>query len=150
MIDAKITIDTAQALKALEAIDAQETRRRMAEAVADENVLPALAKYPPQSGKKMQWASEKQRRFVMAGIKDGSIHVPYQRTGRFGSSFQKQPISDGIAVASSLAYAPFVRGPDQAPYHRGNWDTLEDLAQSLEDAAAITATAALLDEVANA
>lgn len=150
MIDTTITIDTTQALKALDAIDAPATRQKMASAVADENVLPALRQYPPQSGKKMTFVSEKQRRYVMAAIRSGAIQVPYHRTNRYGTSFQKQVIPDGIAAVSQLSYAPFVRGPSQSPYHRDTWDDLEALASSLEDAAAITATAALLDEVGNA
>lgn len=150
MIDAKVTIDATQVQKALQALQDEATRQRMAEAVADDNVLPALRQYPPQSGKPMQWASEKQRRYVMAAIRAGAIQVPYQRTGNYAASFQKQPIPDGMSVVSQLAYAPYVRGPGQAAYHRGNWDTLEDLAQSLEDQAAITATAILLDAVGDA
>ena len=150
MIYAKVTIDDTQVRKALDALTSEQTRRDMAERVADENVLPALRQYPPPSGKPMQWASEKQRRYVMAAIRSGAIQVPYQRTGNYGNSFQKQTIPDGMSVVSQLAYAPYVRGPGQAAYHRDTWQTLDDLATSLEDAAAITATAVLLDAVGDA
>ncbi len=145
--DLKVTIDVTQALKALEAIDSPATRTAVATTVADEVVLPALHKYPPKSGKKMQWASDKQRRFFFAQLRAGAIQVPYQRTGDYGRSFEKQGISDGVALVSGLAYAPYVRGPGQAAYHKGNWTSLEELATSLESLAALAATAAIVEEV---
>lgn len=147
MIDLSLTIDVRQALAALQALDIGALTPKIANAVADEDVIPALHKYPSQSGKKMQWASDKQRRFVMAAIRRGDIQVPYRRTGDYGNSFMKQPTSDGVALVSNLSYAPFVRGPGQAEYHRGTWDTLEELADGLEADAALTATGVIVDEI---
>lgn len=152
MIDAKITIDATLAQKALQALTAEETKQKMAEAVADINVLPAIQNYPPQSGKKMEWASDKQRRGFFAKLRDGAIQVPYRRSGDYGGSFAKQPIPDGTMLVSHLPYAPYVRGmdPPQAAYHKGNWDTLEQIADKVEDQAAVTATAVLLEAVEDA
>lgn len=150
MIDAKVTVDASQALAVLQAIQDDAMRQRAAERVADEVVLPALAKYPEQSHKKMQWVSEKQRRFVMAAIQSGDIQVPYVRSGDYGASFQKQPFSGGLALVSSLSYAPFVRGPGQAEYHKGNWTTLEDLAEELTEDAALAALAEVVETIGDA
>lgn len=150
MVDFSVKIDISQAQAALDALDPRALTLKIANAVADEVVLPALHKYPPQSGKKMQWASEKQRRFVMAQIRAGAIQVPYRRSGDYGRSFQKQQMGDGVNLVSGLAYAPYVRGPGQAAYHRGTWDTLEDLATQLEGDAALAATAAIVEAIGDA
>lgn len=146
MIGLDVKIDAAAALKALEKIDDPALIKRIAEAVADEDVLPALKKYPPQSRKPMQM-TPKQRAWFFAQLRSGAISAPYQRTGRYGQSFQKQPMSNGVALVSGLSYAPYVRGPGQAAYHAGNWDTLEQLAQQLEADAALTATGVIVDEI---
>lgn len=152
MIDAKITIDASAAQRALSKLDDPAVKRDMAEAVADENVLPALsqANYPPPSGKPMQFVSDKQRRGFFAKLRSGQIQVPYGRTGRTGASYTKQVIADGVAVTSGLASAEYTRGPGQAAYHRDTWQTHEEIAQSLEGEAAQTALQVLLDAVENA
>ena len=153
MIDAKVTIDASAAQRLLDTLE-NLPKQDIAESVADVNVMPLIQQYPPQSGKKMQWKSEKQRRFVMAAINRGEIEVPYRRTGDYGGSFQKQPIGDGVALASQLPYAPYVRGPvpDQAAYHKGNWDTLDQIAEKVEGdpATETTVTAAILKAVGDA
>src|SRR5512147_2411734 len=131
MIDAKITIDVSQALAVLDKIEDTTLYEKMANAVADEDVLPALQKYPTASRKKMEGVSAKQRAYVMAAIRDGRITVPYQRSGDYGRSFQKQAIGGGLALVSELPYAEYVRGPGQAAYHKGTWDTLDNLATAL-------------------
>jgi len=151
MIDYKLTIDATTALAMLAKLEDKAVYRTVAEAVADDVVLPALAQanYPAQSGKKMKFASDKARRYFFAALADGAIQVPYQRSGDTGSSYEKVDIPDGITVISAKASAAYTRGggPDQAEYHRGNWKTHEELALSLEGPAADTATAALLEEL---
>lgn len=149
MIDLHITVDATDALRALERLDEDKLRPKIANAVADEDVLPALHKYPPPSRKPMPM-TPKQRRAFFAKLRSGAITVPYQRTGRYGRSFEKHPTAQGVDVSSQLAYAPYVRGPGQAAYHRGNWDDLEALAQSLEGDAALTATGVIVSEIGGA
>lgn len=146
-IDIRITVDASDALRALARLEEDKLRPLIANAVADEDVLPALMKYPPASGKPMRFQSPAQRRAFFAKLRSGAISVPYQRTGRLGRSFQKQPTPQGVDVTSQLAYAPYVRGPGQAAYHSGNWDTLETLASSLEGDAALTATGVIVAEI---
>lgn len=147
MLDIKIKIDAKQVLDLLEKADSAKLKEKMANAVADEVVLPALHKYPTQSGKKMQFKSAKQRAFVIAAIKRGDIQVPYRRSGDYGRSFEKSPIADGLVLRSNLAYAPYVRGEPQASYHKGNWTTLDELTTLLEADAALAATAAIVEEL---
>lgn len=148
-MEVKITIDTATAARLFAKLTDERLRERVAGAVADEDVLPALAKYPPQSGKPMPMTPA-QRRAFFAKLRNGQISVPYRRTGRFGRSFTKQPTSEGMDLTSALSYAPFVRGPGQAAYHRGTWDTLEDMVIALEEDAALTATGVIVEEIADA
>lgn len=152
VIDLSVTIDTADVLRALVAVDDPHNAQRIANEVADQVVLPNLAKYPGASGKKMKWKSEKQRRFVIAAIRLGDIQVPYHRSGNLSAAYQKQPIADGLALVSSAPYAAYVRGggPDQAEYHKGNWDTHEAIAQQSEADAALVATATLVEIIGDA
>lgn len=146
MFDIKITIDTKKALDILQKATSPALPGKIANAVADEDVLPALHKYPPQSGKPMPMTT-KQRRAFFAKLRSGAIQVPYRRTGAFGRSFQKEQTAKGVDLVSNLAYAPYVRGPGQAAYHKGNWDTLEVLTESLEGEAALTATGVIVKEL---
>lgn len=150
MINGSIKIDYKQALDLLDKAESPALKQKMAERVADDVVLPALRKsnYPNASGKKMQWASEKARRYFFAAILP-SGGFPYQRSGRTGDSYMKQAIPDGVTVKSGLASAAYTRGPGQAAYHRGNWETYEELAQRLEPAAEVAATAVIVEELTN-
>jgi len=150
MIDMSITIDATPALTVLHAITDDALYEKMANAVADEDVLPALMKYPSPSGAPMRFKSAKQRAYVIAAIRSGAIQVPYQRTGRTGSSYAKQSIAGGVAVVSNLASAEYTRGPGQAEYHRGNWTTHEELAIELEADAALTALGVIVDAIGDA
>lgn len=152
MVDLSVTIDAADALKALDRASDPHNAQRIADDVADQVVIPNLAKYPTASGKRMKWKSEKQRRFVMAAIRSGDIEVPYHRTGNLSASYQKQPLADGLALVSNAAYAGYVRGggPDQAEYHKGNWHTHEQIAQASEGDAALVATATMVEIIGEA
>lgn len=151
MINASIKVDSQSAIDALKAADPDALRPKIANAIADEDVLPALQKYPTPSRKKMEWVSEKQRRFVIAAIKTGDIQVPYSRTGATGSSYVKVPTSDGVTVRSGLPSAAYTRGSTDgpaAPYHRGTWPSHEEVAENLEADAVLTATGVIVDEIA--
>lgn len=150
MIDVSIKVDASAAQRVLDAVADKKLNNKMATAIADEDVLPALRKYPPPSGRKQQWVSERQRRYVMAAITQGAIQVPYHRSGRTGSSYTKQSISDGITVLSGLPSAEYTRGPDQAAYFKGTWDTHEDIALALEGDAILTATGVVVEAIEEA
>ena len=141
----------ADALAALSRVEARALEKAITNKVADEIILPKLAEYPPASGKKMVFVSERQRRFVMASIRSGAITVPYHRSGRLGRSWVKQPLNGGMAIISRLAYAPYVVGDgEQAAYHRGTWDVLSDMADSIDDDVSQAASAAVVDLIGSA
>ncbi len=151
MIGLKVKIDVAAALAALDAVEARRVEKAITNKVADEIILPRLAKYPSPSGKKMQFVSERQRRFVMASIRSGAITVPYHRSGALGRSWVKQPLNGGMAIISRLAYAPYVVGDgEQAAYHRGTWDTLTAISEEIDDDVSQAATASVVELIGDA
>lgn len=147
MIDLKITINVDDTLRALDRLDEDRLRPKIANAVADEDVIPALRKYPTPSRRPQPPRSAAQRRKVFALIKAGEI--PYQRTGKTGMSYHKVATSQGVDVTSDLASAAYTRGPGQAPYHKGTWPSHEELADSLSADAALTATGVIVSEIAS-
>jgi hypothetical protein len=90
---------------------------------------------PPTQGS-MRYKSERQRRFVMAMIKQGKIKVPYVRgqgSGLKGSetlnrSFRVDLEGDSVVLYSAASYAPYVVGDQQAEIHQGRWRTALDAA----------------------
>lgn len=132
MIDVKI--DISDVVSKLSSISEQEIIRTIANDIADEAVVPEMAKYPGKSGKKQPPKSAAQRRFIFAAIKRGAI--PYQRTGKTGDT-TKQPTGAGVDVVSKAGYSDLVRTKaSQAPYHRGHWPTVEDLSAKIEGSSA--------------
>jgi hypothetical protein len=84
---------------------------------------------PPTPGS-MRFVSEKQRRFVMAMIKQGRIQVPYVRasTKSFGSanlqaSYRINKTGQDVQLVSDAPYADYVIGDQQAQIHQGRWKT---------------------------
>lgn len=147
------TLDMSDILRKLDALGSDaELARTIAQKVADEAVIPELAKEPYRSTrKKMIFKSAKQRAFVMAGIKKGQIEVPYRRTGKIGIS-EKHPTSNGIDVVVPAAHSDLVRTKGkQAAYHQGTWPTDEDVARKIEsDTAELIGTAAVLEALQKA
>ena len=90
-----------------------------------------VAVYPAASHKPMTWESEKQRRFVMAGIREGTIEVPYRRTGKLGQRWTTSVRGAGLdiegVVGNNTTYGPYVMDRDsQAGYHAGTWPVAQD------------------------
>lgn len=104
----------------------------IANAVADDVVIPRLREYPPASGKRQPFRSAKARRFFFAALRRGQITVPYRRTGELGRRIAKDPFRGGIVVAAVAGHAEIVRGESQAAYHKGNWPTMEQVAKESE------------------
>lgn len=144
----KASINTSDLEAKLNQVTGPDLTRAIAEKVANEAVVPELAKEPfrTQPYKKMQFVSAKQRAFVMAAIRDGRIEVPYRRTGKIGISEQHQT-TNGIDVVVPAEYSDLVRTKGkQAKYHRGLWDDTEAIAARLEaDVVEVIATAAVID-----
>jgi hypothetical protein len=147
------TLDISDVLRKLDALGSDaELARSIAQKVADEAVIPELAKEPYRSTrKKMIFKSAKQRAFVMAAIKDGRIEVPYRRTGKIGIS-EKHPTSNGMDVVVPVGYSDLVRTKGkQADYHNPLWPTTDQIAQKLEaDVVEVIGTAAVLEALQKA
>jgi len=128
----KARINTSDLEAKLNQVTGPDLIRDIAEAVADQAVIPAFQTMPAASGKKMNFVSNKQRAFVMAAIKSGAIQVPYRRTGKIGDA-QKQPNVSGLDVTLPVAYSDLVRTRgQQAKYHTGTWEDDVTIAERIE------------------
>lgn len=97
-----------------------------------------LAKYPGKSTGKATFVSDKQRRFFFAALRQGSIQVPYRRTGTLGRKWTSKVTftdNDVMGFAGNTApYAPLVQGfGTQARIHAGNWQTDQLVADESRD-----------------
>lgn len=127
-----ITVNVSDLLAKIGSLTTADLIRDVANAIADEAVIPELAKEPFRTPKKMIFKSAKQRAFVMAGIRSGALQVPYQRTGRIGET-QKSASASGVEVVVPVGYSDLVRTRgQQAAYHQGTWPTTDDIAEKIE------------------
>jgi len=97
-------------------------------------------KPPPPAPGSMQFVSARQRKFVMANIRKGSITVPYVR-GRgnklrgsqsLSQSYRTNLAGDEAVLTSSASYANYVVGDQQAPIHQGRWTTARQAAEQMK------------------
>lgn len=107
--------------------------------LAVERVWSELQVYPPPARKKFPFKSERQRRFVLASIRSGTLRVPYYRrhSGGLAGSWRRrvEERARGLVgiVASKISYGPYVMSPTlQAEYHRGTWPTTADVVEEVE------------------
>lgn len=120
-----------------------------------ENVLPVVAGLavtelikndppPPARGSAPGFVSDRQRKFVMAGKRNGTIQIPYVR-GRGAGKSQKLNRSYLVLrgtiaesqVVSTASYAQYVVGNKQAPIHQGRWLTTDEIAKRMEESGQI-------------
>ena len=120
-----------------------------------ENVLPVVAGLavtelikndppPPARGSAPGFVSDRQRKFVMAGKRNGTIQIPYVR-GRGAGKSQKLNRSYLVLrgtiaesqVVGTASYAQYVVGNKQAPIHQGRWLTTDDIAKRMEESGQI-------------
>ena len=120
-----------------------------------ENVLPVVAGLavtelikndppPPARGSAPGFVSDRQRKFVMAGYRKGTIQIPYVR-GRGAGKSQKLNRSYLVLrgtiaesqVVSTASYAQYVVGNKQAPIHQGRWLTTDEIAKRMEESGQI-------------
>jgi len=87
----------------------------------------------------MKFVSDRQRRFVMANIREGKITVPYVR-GRgnklrgsytLNRSYRLDLEGDTVMLKSSASYANYVVGDEQAQIHQGRWTTAREAAERI-------------------
>jgi hypothetical protein len=80
---------------------------------ANETALNALRTYDPYRyvpRAAVGWASEKQRRYVMAAIRRGEITVPYKRTQNLRRGWRKIGSGAQAIIANEVGYAGYVMG----------------------------------------
>ena len=119
----------------LEGIPNDELKKRIADAVAQEGVIPRARYYPPEPGRPQPFKTTKQRRAFFAMLRDGRIKVPYPRTNRLRNAWQ-QVNGDPFTVSNDTRYATLVQGQknEQARYHeQTGWFTVERIAQETQD-----------------
>lgn len=98
---------------------------------ANEKIVKIERKYIPYKHVSVKqaggWASDKQRRFVMARIRSGEIKVPYHRTQTLSKGWRTYGSGKNQIVANEVAYAPFVKDFKQTRGHllRG-WDIVQN------------------------
>ena len=95
-----------------------------------------ISVYPSASRKSQPFKSAQSRRFFFAALKRGEIEVPYRRGGKgsqgLGRRWVVNPTSSGAEVTNSASYAALVQSKqEQAAYHRGNWQTDQDVATQM-------------------
>lgn len=141
MIGAKV--DTSDLEAKFGRLNLQGLAADIAEAVAKEAVIPELAKYPGQRRARQPFRSAKSRRAFFAGLRRGSITVPYRRSGALGRNWSQSGSGGNLTLTSGQKYSDLVltKGK-QSGYHAGNWPTTEDIAQKVEgDTAELIGTA---------
>lgn len=120
----------------------KQAQRRLPELMTEsidegmKHIQDEVPAYPRASRKPFIFVSEKQRRYVMAAIRDGRIEIPYRRTGSGGiggsiNTEVRKLGSDIVGViGSNKVYAPYVIDEDrQAAYHEGTWWTLQKVVR---------------------
>lgn len=104
---------------------------------ATDLLLQRMRTYPPKSTGKVQFVSEKQRRFFFWALSEGIITVPYRRTRNLANSWSRTvaAMPGGVVgdVGSNSGHAPYNRRVQdrtvQARIHRGNWPTVQDVTE---------------------
>lgn len=148
MID--VEIDISDVLAKLSRLSDAEFDRVVANAVADEAVLPEVAKYPTQEHRAQPFVSAQQRRGFFAKLRSGAITVPYQRTGNLGSSGRKEPFQSGLSVTWLAPYSEIVIGEKQSKYF-SNWPNVVKVAEKIEgDTAEVIGVAKVLEKLQEA
>ena len=146
-----IKIEDADALRAL-GINMAEMQRRIGQAVAKDDVLPLVARYPGASHKPQPFKSSQQRRAFFAKLRSGAITVPYRRTGKLSGGWGISTTADGAEVANGVSYAAMVMGDkgEQAAYFKGTWPDVVSVARTAEASAQSTAEGVVVDMVVEA
>jgi hypothetical protein len=87
-------------------------------------------KPPPPPKGKMRFKSDRQRKFVMAGIRNGTIDSPYRRgispgSQRLNRSYKLIRAPHAVTLTNTASYMQYVIGNKQAKIHQQRWLTGE-------------------------
>jgi hypothetical protein len=92
-----------------------------------------MADYPEQTHDRHAFVSDKQRRFFFAALRDGTLGVPYKRTGKLGQGWTVNFENGGLSavVGNNVPYGPLVqKAGEQAGFHQNNWLTDQEVANN--------------------
>lgn len=94
-------------------------------------LLAALQEEPGRPKYPIRWASEKQRRFVMALLRRQG-NLPYKRTGRFVRAWKVELVGKGfdgeLIATNDSGIEQFITGVRQQPFHKDTgWYQSEDV-----------------------
>ena len=87
---------------------------------AGEHLKSKFANYPARKSVTRTQAygrpfdSDRQRKWFFASLRDGSLRLPYRRTGDFGRKWYVKPRDTSVLVGNPAAYGDFVMGVNQA------------------------------------
>lgn len=132
MPDVKIEIQgLKEALAALQ-VPEGELPMKIADAIAQEVVLPRLREYPSASRATQPFKSAKSRRFFFAALRSGEITIPYRRTQALAALWEVKNTSlSSVEVVSRRPKSDLIigSGNKQARYHRGTWPNVDQVAE---------------------
>ena len=85
---------------------------------------------PPARGSAPGFVSDRQRKFVMAGIRNGTIDSPYRRgispgSERLNRSYKLIRAPHAVTLTNTASYMQYVIGNKQAKIHQQRWLTGE-------------------------
>lgn len=105
----RYTVQSDQAKTELQKIKQLEGARRGIQA-AGLYTLGKVRWYPVQKKVKMQFVSEKQRRWFFAALREGLINIPYVRTYNLRNSWEVTYSSIRAVLTNKAKYAHWVMG----------------------------------------
>lgn len=99
-------------------------------------ILDELTTEPPKPTYPLRWRSERQRRFVMAKLREEG-NLPYQRTGALLDGYAVRFVAEGnggaLQITNDTPYAEYVVGDSAQPFHLDNgWVQVADVVAQYE------------------
>lgn len=95
---------------------------------ADEYIINIMKEYPPKPSQPFVWSSDKQRRYVMAKLREGGF---IGRTQRLRNAWKTVGKGYNQIVANETPYADYVQGDSQIIGHRtNNWKTIQTILKA--------------------
>ena len=94
---------------------------------ANKYMLNILRKYPPRSSAPFQWTSDKQRRFVMAKLREQG-QAWYTRTQTLSRGWKLEGKGQSQIIRNDVPYTEFVQDRNQIQGHRvRGWMTVNTM-----------------------
>lgn len=126
MIDFQATVDTEVVRQLTAALKdgpkkVQRYVRRELRTEAERRIIKKLRTYPRKPHYPLRWASERQRKYVMAMLRRQD-NLPYQRTGGLRRGWDVEvkinPTTAFLVIVNDSPAAQYVMGDRQQPFHK--------------------------------